>query len=151
MISQRWLPQATAPMRQEPGEFMVEQAEEALPPETREQVPATMEKATAKSLGMGYGMAFGALYAALRPRGGAVLLDGPALGLGTWAVGYLGWLPGLKIMRPVTQHRPAQIAVPIVQHILYGAVVVAAYRWLRNQVGGTRIFGGNRLRRIRLR
>ena len=126
------MPDAAPPMRQEPGEYMVEKAEEVLPPQTRAHVPETAEKIAAQALGVGYGLTFGALYAATRPDSETVLADGAALGLGVWAVGYLGWLPGLKIMPPLWEQNGKQISAPIVQHALYGVVTVAAYRWLRS-------------------
>src|SRR5579883_2446754 len=89
IASQKWLPDAQPPMRQEPGEFMVEQAAKLLPDETRTQIPDAAKKAGSQALGLGYGLTFGAIYAALRPKGGSTLLDGAALGLGVWAAGYL--------------------------------------------------------------
>ena len=79
---QKLLPETMPPMREDPGEFMVEQAEELLPEETCEQVPTTVETVAAKSLALGYGMTAGAIYGALRPRTGNLLVDGTALGLG---------------------------------------------------------------------
>src|SRR4051794_17511994 len=86
-------PQTMPPIRRDPGEFMVDKAEELVPYTAREKVPATAESIAAKSLHMGYGATFGALYAVLRPEGGSPFLDGACLGLLTWAAGYLGWLP----------------------------------------------------------
>jgi hypothetical protein len=65
--SQKLLPETTPPIREDPGEFMVEQAEQELPAETREQVTEVAETVAAKSLALGYGMTAGVLYAALRP------------------------------------------------------------------------------------
>ena len=53
--TQERLPEAAAPIRQDPGEFMVEQAESVVPEATREQVPEPVEKAAAMSLHLGYG------------------------------------------------------------------------------------------------
>ena len=128
--TQRWLPQAAPPMRRNPGEFMVDQAERALPGAVRRHIPESAESAAAQGLGMGYGLAFGALYAALRPRGGNALLDGAALGLGCWAAGYLGWLPAAGLTPPVTEQTPAQVAGPVVDHLAYGIVTVAVFNWL---------------------
>src|SRR5919206_3007283 len=116
---QKLLPETMPPMREDPGEFMVEQAEELLPQETREQVPTAVETVAAKSLALGYGMTAGALYGALRPHPGNLLVDGTALGLGTWAVGYLGWLPALGLMPPVERQETEQVAGPIVQHVIF--------------------------------
>ncbi len=129
---QKLLPETMPPIREDPGEFMVEQTEELLPQETREQVPATAETVAAKSLALGYGMTAGALYGALRPRPGNLLVDGPVLGLGVWAVGYLGWLPALGLMPPVQQQETEQIAGPIVQHVIFGVATVAVYQWLHD-------------------
>lgn len=129
----KWFPRTAPPMRQEPGKFMVDQVEGALPDGVRRHIPKTVESAAAQGLGVGYGLAFGALYAALRPRGGNALLDGAALGLGSWAVGYLGWLPAAGLTPPVTEQSTQQVAGPVVEHLAYGVVTAAAYDWLCNE------------------
>src|ERR671923_2157749 len=129
---QKLLPETMPPIREDSGEFMVEQAEELLPEETREQVPTVVETVAAKSLALGYGMTAGAIYGALRPRAGNLLVDGTALGLGVWAVGYLGWLPALGLMPPVEQQETEQVAGPIAQHIIFGIATVAAHQWLHD-------------------
>src|SRR4051812_20656281 len=88
--SKQWAPTTLPPMRQDPGEFMVQQAEGALPVDP-EKVPETAETAAATSLAMGYGLTAGTLYALLRSKNSNVLLDGTLLGLLVWGVGYLGW------------------------------------------------------------
>jgi hypothetical protein len=134
-LDQKTLPSTKAPIRQEPGEFMVEKAESLLPEDTREQIPEAVETGAAATLALGYGMTFGAFYGLVRPQGGNVLLDGAALGVATWAVGYLGWLPAAKLMPPVSQQRPAQVTIPIVEHVLYGIAAVAGYAALRSLLG----------------
>ena len=128
---QKLFPETMPPML-DPGAFMVERAEELIPEETREQMPATVEKVAGKSLALGYGMTARALYGTLRPRPGKRLIDGTALGLGVWAVGYLGWLPALGLMPPVQQQETEQVAGPIVQHVIFGLATVAAYQWLHD-------------------
>ena len=132
--SQKLLPETMPPIRQDPGEFMVEQAEEALPTETRGQIPVVAETAAAKSLALGYGVTAGMLYAALRPDAGDLMVDGVALGVGTWAAGYLGWMPALGLMPPITEQDPAEVIGPIIQHVLFGIVTVAIYQWLRERM-----------------
>jgi len=129
---QKLLPETMPPIREDPGGFMVEQAEELLPEKTREQVPATAETVAAKSLALGYGLAAGAIYGAIRPHPGNLLVDGTVLGLGVWAVGYLGWLPALGLMPPVQRQEAEQVAGPIVQHVIFGVATVAAYQWLHD-------------------
>jgi len=108
--SKKWLPESRPPIKKDPGEFMSEKI--PLPPD---------------AFRLGYGTAAGVLYAALRPRGAMPLLDGALLGIGVWAAGYLGWLPATDLMPPVTEHTPQQIAVPIVQHAIFGVAVATAY------------------------
>ncbi len=129
--SQKWFPSAAPPLRQHPGEFMVEKAEEALPEQVRDRIPEMAEMAASQALGVGYGLTFGALYAVVRPRGGSPLRDGLLLGAAAWAAGYLGWLPALGLMRPVWKQSAPQALAPAAEHAVYGMVTVAAYDWLQ--------------------
>lgn len=129
--SQKWFPSAAPPLRQHPGEFMVGKAQEVLPERVRDRIPEAAETAAAQALGVGYGLTFGALYAALRPRGGSPLLDGLMLGVAAWAAGYLGWLPAMGLMRPVWKQKTAQALAPAAEHAVYGMVTVGAYDWLQ--------------------
>lgn len=128
------MPQAEPPMRQEPGKFMVQQAESVLPQHVREEIPASADAAVAKALALGYGVTFGAMYGALRANGGSVVVDGTLLGLTSWAVAFLGWLPATGLMPNVTRQKPEQVALPIVEHVFFGIGTVAAYDGLRHVV-----------------
>jgi hypothetical protein len=132
--AQKWLPQATPPLRQDPGQFMVEKAEDALPEAVHQRIPRAVETGAARTLAMGYGVTFGALYAALRPRGGNPFLDGAVLGVACWAAGYMGWLPAPGLMPPVWRQNAPQAVAPVVEHVAYGVAAVAAYDWLRERV-----------------
>lgn len=127
-------PQTTPPIRQDPGEFMVERAESLLPESTREHIPEAVETAAAGALAVGYGLTFGSLYAAIQPKGGDALKDGAILGAACWAAGYAGWLPALGLMPPVWRQRPPQAVAPFVEHLAYGIVTVAAYNWMRDRM-----------------
>lgn len=131
--SQKWAPQSLPPMRQDPGEFMLERVEQRLPDNLRQKIPGELEKAAAKSLGLGYGTTFGALFATSRPEVRNVLLEGSLLGLLTWAAGYLGWLPATGLMPSITKQEPQQIAGPVVSHVLFGIVTVGLYRLLHQR------------------
>ena len=132
--NKKLFPEDEAPMREDPGEFMVEAAETAaLTKKEQKDVPQIAEVIAANSLHFSYGAAGGALYALLRPKAKNALLEGAALGTAIWAVGYLGWLPAVGLLPPVTEQKPMQIFSPIWQHWLYGAVAVAAYRKLQKQ------------------
>ncbi len=84
-------------------------------------------------LAMCYGMTFGTLYAALRPERGDVLTKGAALGIATWAAGFLGWLPAAGLMPPPWRQNARQVTVPILTHVGYGLATAAAYEWLRDR------------------
>ncbi len=111
---------------------MVQKIEQALPPETSARVPAAAETAAAKFLAVGYGLTAGMLYTMLHPDADHGLADGTALGLGTWVAGYVGWLPALDLMPPLTEQRLKQTVGPVIHHILFGMAAVAVYRWLKN-------------------
>lgn len=134
MAHQKVSPQTMPPIVEDPGEFMLSKAKAALPRKAQKRVPRKVEAVGAKLLGMGYGMTFGVIYAATRPKTQRTLLEGALLGIAAWAVGYLGWLPGAKLMRPVWRQKPAQVAVPMAEHALYGVATVAGYRWLKERV-----------------
>ena len=121
-------PDTTPPLRQEAGEFIVGQVERRLPKRVQRAIPERAEQLAAASLALGYGVTFGALYGLARKRPGRVLTDGAALGLVTWAAGYLGWLPATGLMPPITKQKPAQVVTPILQHVLFGIVAVAVVR-----------------------
>jgi hypothetical protein len=131
---QRSIPRQMPPLRQHPGKYMVEKAEEMLEvvaPDLPEKVPESVEKIAAELLGVGYGVSFALLYSALRPKTGNVVLDGSALGLACWAAGYLGWLPATRLMPPITRQKPVQVFGGIASHLLYGIATTALYRKLR--------------------
>ena len=130
--SHRWLPQTMPPFRKDPGEFMVERAEATLPSAIGKRVPDVVELAAAKGLAVGYGLTAGTVYALVRPRGGAVLLDGLLLGLVVWAVGYLGWLSMLGFMPPLNEQHRSQVLGPVLRHVLFGVGTAAAYGQLNH-------------------
>lgn len=117
-------PRTTTPMKQDPGEFMVEAAKSRLPDRVSQAIPQRVDAVAARSLALGYGLTFAAAYAALRPRPKHLLLEGAVLGLATWAAGYLGWLPATGLTPPVTAQTRAQVLTPPAQHLAFGLVVV---------------------------
>jgi uncharacterized membrane protein YagU involved in acid resistance len=121
-------------MRKDPGEFMVHQAERALPAKAMQRIPQPAEHAAAQALGMGYGMTFGAAYAALRRGGGPAIRDGALLGLICWAAGYLGWLPAAGLMPPLWKQKWSQLCPPVIEHIIYGIATVAGFDLLHEQL-----------------
>ncbi|HET7583475.1 MAG TPA: hypothetical protein VFK13_01120 [Gemmatimonadaceae bacterium] len=128
---QHRVPEGTPPMRAEPGPEMVERLEGALPEEMQERIPPRAEAAAARTLAFGYGATLAVLYALARPRGGDILRDGIVLGFGAWGIAYLGWLPALGMSPSVARMKPLQVAVPVLQHTVYGLAATGAYEGLR--------------------
>jgi hypothetical protein len=132
--SRKWVPETAPPVKEEPGKFVIGQAERLLPARARRRIPEKAERAGAIALALGYGVAFGALYSLVRPRGGPVLTHGALLGIGTWATSYLGWLPATGLTPPVWKQKPVQVLSSIGSHTLFGVAVVGLYDWLEERV-----------------
>jgi len=74
----------------------------------------------------GYGAISGAAYAALTPRKAHwPIARGAGFGLLLWVTSYLGWLPLLHILRPVTRHPRERSALMLTAHALWGGVTAA--------------------------
>jgi hypothetical protein len=132
--NQKWLPSTVPPIRQDPGEFMVEKGKDVLPDPVRQRIPQEVETGASRLLAVGYGLTFGALYTLLRPQGGPPFADGTLLGLANWATGYLGWMPAVGLMPPIWRQKAPQALAPIAEHALYGMATVATYNWLRKRL-----------------
>ena len=64
----------------------------------------------------GFGALTGALFALLPViRGGGI-----AYGLGVWAMSYLGWIPGTRILTPAHRHPLGRNLLVIAAHIVWG-------------------------------
>jgi hypothetical protein len=131
--TQRWIAESSPPIKEDPGRFLLHKATQALPERARQRLYKA-EGAITRLLPMGYGMTFGVLYATARPKTRRVLVEGLLLGLVAWATGYLGWLPGARLMPPIWKHKPKQVATPVAEHALYGLATAAGYRWLSKRL-----------------
>jgi|SRR5579884_2789905 len=127
----KYAPSTLPPMYEEPGHFIVRKAASVLPETTRTRITNGQRDRAASALSFTYGAIWPALYLALRGRKASVLFDGAALGFAVWGIGYLGWLPKLRLSPPVSQQTPMQIVNNVAQHALYGALTVAAWRGIR--------------------
>jgi hypothetical protein len=132
--AKRFAPETLAPVKEDPGRFMVKQAERLLPESAQNKVPETAEAVTARALAFGYGITFATLYTLARPRTRSVLAEGTALGILTWAAGYLGWLPAVKLMPPVWKQEIRQVAPNVLSHALFGIACVALSSWARRRM-----------------
>jgi hypothetical protein len=132
-MSARWWPETAAPIRKEPGTYMIEQVEGVLPPEVRSRLPGDLENLGSRALALGYGITASLAFALARRRSVQIHTDGILFGIAVWAVGYLGWMPKLRLMPPVTRQTPAQVMGPLVQHVLFGMMVTGVIRAARRR------------------
>ena len=99
---------------------------------TAEQMGVSLENEAAKDATIAahfaYGAACGALIAAANPRIGET--KGAAAGVGVWLASYLGWIPGVGILRPATEHPLRRNLLMIGSHLVWGATTARAMREL---------------------
>lgn len=123
-------PKTQPPIRRHPGAYVVDKDEALLDYRTRARIPRQAEQLAAQTLHFDYGSTFGTLYGAIGPRD-HVVVDGVAIGITTWAAGYLGWLPATGLMKPIWKQKPTQVVIPLAMHLVFGVVVAATYRALQ--------------------
>jgi hypothetical protein len=133
MASKRMLPSTLPPMRQDPDEYLVLKAERQLPSSVAMAIPPIAETAAVGLLAAGYGVLWGAIAGAIGCRRVFSGVRGSLLGVATWAVSYLGWLPLSGLMPPLRRQRRAQIAGPLVRHLAFGLVAVCVSDWLQGK------------------
>lgn len=75
-----------------------------------------------------YGATAGALIASTgtRPRNSV----GSLIGACVWAASYLGWVPGLAVLKPANEHPRRRNALMISAHLVWGAVTTWSIREL---------------------
>jgi hypothetical protein len=108
-----------------------------LPP--REIVDSTADKAgipiadeAAKDVTTAAHFAYGAASGALL--GVANIMVGPVTGgvagVGVWLASYMGWIPGVGILKPATAHPPRRNLLMLVSHVVWGVATARAIREL---------------------
>ena len=75
----------------------------------------------------GYGAAAGVIFTFL-PRTG--IFTGAIYGVSVWAASYLGWIPGLNVLKPATQHPAERNLLMMAAHLVWGAVLAVSTREL---------------------
>lgn len=76
-----------------------------------------------------YGISWGAAYGAARRAGGdgKVARDGALLGAGVWAASYAQLVP-MGVYEPPWRYPPAELALDVSYHLVYGLAVAAGHR-----------------------
>lgn len=90
-----------------------------------------------------YGALCGAALAV--PARKPALSYGIAGGVGIWLGSYLGWIPGLGILRPATDHPAPRNSLMILSHVAWGSAFAATQNEL---IESERIFTGGPLNDI---
>jgi len=127
----KYASQTLPPMYEEPGHYVVRRTEDLLPAGAKTHITDKHRDRAATALSFAYGAIWPALYLTLRGRHARVLVDGTALGIAVWGIGYLGWLPRLRLSPPVSEQTRVQILSNVAEHALYGVLTVAAWRGIR--------------------
>ena len=126
-FDQQYAPATVPKANEDPGRFIVRRGEHAAGLQLSDEV----ESGLALSSHFAYGSLFGLLFALLRlndsNRHHHPFLSGGLLGVFVWAVGYLGWLPVLKLVRPAWKQTFPERAGELTRHIAYGVATAAAY------------------------
>lgn len=108
----------------------------------RERYPLTPREITDAALGpdpalapdlttaahFAYGAVCGAALAAADER--PSLAAGAAAGAGIWLVSYMGWVPGLSLLKPATEHPARRNALMIAVHFVWGGATAFSLREL---------------------
>ena len=102
-----------------------------LPPReiTERALPAEDDEDALQRLSLVSHFAFGAAAGSLMTgskAGGP--LGGGGWGVLVWLVSYMGWAPGLGILRPATDHPPRRNALMLLVHLVWGSVTALTAR-----------------------
>jgi hypothetical protein len=97
-----------------------EQADVPLPEEASKDVTTAAHFA--------YGAASGALLGVANVMMGP--FAGATAGVGVWIGSYLGWIPGVGILKPATEHPHRRNMLMIAAHVVWGAATAQAMREL---------------------
>ena len=122
------------PKQMKPDGFVpkqtVEWAEEKV--SRPEALSEQQEMKAAAGAHLGYSALMGAVYGLARPQLQSLPapLLGAAFGLSVWGLSFEGWMPALGIKEKTTSKPPQKWFVPIMGHMVYGAVTALAFEAL---------------------
>lgn len=123
-FDEHYAPKTIAKVKQDPGQFMVKQAERLTG-----SLPQAIEQSAAMATHTGYGTFFGVLYGMWRGRGRqrTALRDGIVLGTAVYLAGQLGWLPAIGLAKPVWKDSFPEIGGELLRHIAFGIATAATF------------------------
>lgn len=91
-----------------------------------------------------YGAACGAIIAAANPR--VAPATAAAAGVAVWLVSYMGWIPGVGLLKPATDHPMRRNLLMIRAHLVWGMATARTMRQLLD--ARETIFAGGRDRDV---
>lgn len=97
----------------------------------------TMQAATLAGH-FGFGAAAGSLYALVFRDDRGAIPRGIAYGLAVWVASYLGWIPGMRLLRPATDHPARRNALMLSVHVVWGGTLGFVVRSLRGALTSIR-------------
>jgi hypothetical protein len=114
-----------------PDEFVPKKAVEWAEEEAGRPHALTEAQEMKAALGahLSYGSSMGALYGLARSRmdGIPAPLSGTLFGMAVWALSFEGWMPALGVAKPPTERSPKKVPMPIMAHLVYGAITALAF------------------------
>ncbi len=99
---------------------------------TSEQAGAPLPNEVAKDVTTAAHFAYGAASGALLGVANVMLgpISGGTAGVGIWLASYMGWIPGVGILKPATDHPPRRNLLMLAAHVVWGVTTVRAMREL---------------------
>jgi hypothetical protein len=93
-------------------------------------VPLANEKAkdVTTAAHFAYGAASGALLGVANVMLGP--MSGGAAGMAVWLGSYMGWIPGVGVLKPATDHPPRRNLLMLAAHVVWGVTTAKAMREL---------------------
>lgn len=73
-----------------------------------------------------YGAVAGSVLGAADPRMGRAA--GAMAGVAVWTISYLGWIPGVGLLKPATLHPPRRNLLMLAAHLVWGAATASGMR-----------------------
>jgi hypothetical protein len=97
-----------------------------------EQAGVPIGNETAKDVTTAAHFAYGAASGALLGIANVMLgpVSGASAGVGVWLASYMGWIPGVRILKPATDHPPRRNLLMIAAHVVWGVSTAKAMREL---------------------
>jgi uncharacterized membrane protein YagU involved in acid resistance len=94
------------------------------------QLGAPLTNEAAKDVTTAAHFAYGAASGALLGVANVMLgpMSGGAAGVGVWLGSYMGWIPGVRILKPATDHPPRRNLLMIAAHVVWGVTTAKAMR-----------------------